>query len=51
MRSDIREGETFPDYEIADQSGRRRSLSELQGGNPMVLHLSRADSIPKSTSS
>ena len=47
MRSDIREGETFPDYELADQSGRRRSLSELQGGNPMVLHLSRGGFDPK----
>jgi len=47
MRSDIREGELFPDYELADQSGRRRSLSELQGGNPMVLHLSRGGFDPK----
>ena len=47
MRSDIREGEKFPDYELADQSGRRRSLSELQGGNPMVLHLSRGGFDPK----
>jgi peroxiredoxin len=47
MRSDIREGETFPNYELADQSGRRRSLSELQGGNPMVLHLSRGGFDPK----
>ena len=47
MRSDIREGGTFPDYELADQSGRRRSLSELQGGNPMVLHLSRGGFDPK----
>ena len=47
MRSDIREGETFPDYELADQSGRRRSLSELQGANPMVLHLSRGGYDPK----
>ena len=47
MRSDIRDGETFPDYELADQSGRRRSLSELQGANPMVLHLSRGGFDPK----
>ena len=51
MRSDISEGGTFPDYELADQSGKRRSLSELQGGNPMVLHLSRGGSIRRSTSS
>ena len=48
MRSDIREGGTFPDYELADQAGKRRSLSELQGGNAMVLHLSGAASIRKS---
>jgi peroxiredoxin len=47
MRSDIREGETFPDYELADHSGTRRSLSELQGGNAMVLHLSRGGFDPK----
>jgi len=47
MRTDIREGGTFPDYELTDQSGRRRSLSELQGGNPMVLHLSRGGFDPK----
>jgi len=47
MRSDISEGGTFPNYELADQSGRRRSLSDLQGGNAMVLHLaSNADGRP-----
>ena len=39
MRSDIREGVTLPDYELEDQAGRRRSLSKLQGGNAMVVHL------------
>ena len=47
MRSDISEGGTFPNYELADQSGRRRSLSDLQGGNAMVLHLSRGGFDPK----
>ena len=47
MRSDIREGSTFPDYELADQAGKRRSLSELQGANAMVLHLSRGGFDPK----
>ncbi len=47
MRSDICEGGTFPDYELADQSGKLRSLSELQGGNAMVLHLSRGGFDPK----
>lgn len=47
MRSDIREGATFPDYELEDQVGERRRLSELQGGNAMVLHLSRGGYDPK----
>jgi peroxiredoxin len=47
MRSDIREGARFPDYELPDQAGKRRSLSELQGGNAMVLHLSRGGYDPK----
>jgi peroxiredoxin len=47
MRSDIREGATFPDYRLEDQAGKQRSLSELQGGNAMVLHLSRGGYDPK----
>ena len=47
VRKDIREGGTFPDYELADQAGEQRSLSELQGGNAMVLHLSRGGFDPK----
>ena len=47
MRSDVREGGMFPDYELDDQAGKRRSLSELQGGNAMVLHLSRGGFDPK----
>src|SRR5580692_4104833 len=47
MRSDIREGVSFPNYELTDQAGTRRSLSELQGGNAMVLHLSRGGFDPK----
>ncbi len=47
MRSDIREGGMFPDYQLADQAGKRRALSELQGGNAMVLHLSRGGFDPK----
>jgi peroxiredoxin len=37
----------FPDYELADQAGKRQSLSGLQGGNAMVLHLSRGGFDPK----
>lgn len=41
MRSDIQPGGSFPDYELPDQTGARRKLSELQGDRPMILVLSR----------
>ena len=47
MRSDIVPGATFPDYELPDQTGRRRRLSELQGNDPLVLVLSRGHFCPK----
>ena len=47
MRTDIREGLHLPDYELPDHSGDLRKLSELQGSNPMVLHLSRGGFDPK----
>ena len=36
MRSDIVPGAVFPDYELADHRGTRRTLSELQQGDPLV---------------
>jgi peroxiredoxin len=47
MRADVREGAGFPDYELADHEGKLRSVSQLQGQNPMVLHLSRGGYDPK----
>jgi peroxiredoxin len=48
MRSDIRPGSTFPDYELTDHTGKRRKLSELQGEqNAMILVLSRGHFCPK----
>ncbi len=47
MRKDIMVGGTFPDYRLPDQDGRERTLSKLQGRNPMVLHLSRGGFDPK----
>ena len=41
MRADIVPGAVLPDYELPDQSGQRRRLSELQGGDPMILVLAR----------
>jgi len=47
MRSDIVPGAIFPDYELPDQSAKRRKLSQLQGRHPMVLVLSRGGFCPK----
>jgi peroxiredoxin len=47
VRPDIVPGATFPDYELPDQSGKRRKLSELQGSDPMILVLSRGHFCPK----
>ena len=41
MRADIQPGATFPDYELPDQIGRKRRLSEIQGPDPLIVHLSR----------
>lgn len=37
MRPDIVAGAHFPDYELPDQRGKHRTLSELQQGDPLVL--------------
>src|SRR2546428_13500069 len=47
MRADIVAGATFPDYELTDHAGKRRTLSELQGPDPMILVLSRGGYCPK----
>jgi peroxiredoxin len=47
MRADIVPGATFPDYELPDQTTKRRKLSELQGADPMVLVLSRGGYCPR----
>jgi peroxiredoxin len=47
MRPDITVGARFPDYELADHTGTHRSLSQLQGGDPMVVVLSRGGFCPK----
>lgn len=41
MRPDMVPGATFPDYELTDHARQRRTLSELQGNDPMILVLSR----------
>ncbi len=47
MRPDIVPGAVFPDYELPDHRGRHRRLSDLQGGDPLVLVLSRGGFCPK----
>ena len=40
-RPDIVAGAMFPDYQLPDQTGTMRRLSELQGIDPMIVVLSR----------
>ena len=47
MRSDIIPGGVFPDFTLPDQTGAVRSLSELQGDDPMILTLARGHFCPK----
>lgn len=47
MRADIVPGAVFPDYELPDQTTKRRKLSELQRSDPMLLVLSRGGFCPK----
>jgi peroxiredoxin len=47
MRPDIVPGATFPDYDLPDQTGKHRKLSELQRGDPMIVMLSRGSFCPK----
>jgi peroxiredoxin len=47
MRSDIVPGARFPDYELPDQDGVPRRLSDLQADQPMILVLARGHFCPK----
>ena len=47
MRSDIRPGGTFPDYELPDHTNVVRKLSDLQGDDPLILTLARGHYCPK----
>jgi peroxiredoxin len=47
MRSDLVPGAVFPDYELPDHTGASRRLSELQGGDPLILTLARGHYCPK----
>ncbi|MBA2427565.1 MAG: redoxin domain-containing protein [Actinobacteria bacterium] len=47
MREDLKAGATFPDVKLLDHSGNVRSLSELAGGDPVVVHFYRGWFCPK----
>jgi peroxiredoxin len=47
MRPDILPGARFPDYELPDHTSTMRSLSEIQGDDPLVLTLARGHYCPK----
>ena len=47
MRPDIVPGATFPDYELIGHDRARHRLSEVQGGDPLILILSRGHYCPK----
>ena len=47
MRPDITRGATFPDYALPDHTGTMRTLSELQGSDPLILTLARGNYCPK----
>jgi peroxiredoxin len=51
MRADIVPGAAFPDYELPDHTETPRTLSEIQGDDPMILTLAPATTARKSTSS
>ena len=45
--SNISVGMTLPDFELPDQDGTLRKLSDLQGDNAMVLSLGRGEHCPR----
>ncbi|MFL5994272.1 MAG: redoxin domain-containing protein [Streptomyces sp.] len=47
MRPDIVPGGIFPDFALPDHTGEVRTLSELQGNDPLVLTLARGHYCPK----
>lgn len=47
MPSDITPGGVFPDYALPDQTSTVRTISELQGRNPLILTLARGHHRPK----
>jgi len=47
MSRNLEPGTAIPDFELPDENGVMQRLSELQGANAMVLHLSRGEHCPR----
>ncbi len=47
MRADIVPGAVFPDYALPDHTNAVRTLSEIQGDDPMIVTLARGHYCPK----
>ena len=47
MSKNLVPGATLPDFELPDQDGTVRRLSELQGDDPMILMLGRGEHCPR----
>jgi peroxiredoxin len=47
MSKNLEIGSTIPDFELPDENGDLHRLSELQGDNFVVLHLSRGEHCPR----
>src|SRR4051794_37769114 len=47
MRPDMIPGAIFPDYELPDQEGLIRRLSDIQRDDPLILTLARGHYCPK----
>lgn len=47
MSNGLTPGEVLPDFTLPDQDGVKRSLSELQGTDAMVLSLGRGEHCPR----
>ena len=47
MSKNLEPGTTIPDFELPDENGVAHRLSELQGDDVLVLHLSRGEHCPR----
>jgi peroxiredoxin len=47
MSRNLEPGSTIPDFELRDEAGDLHRLSELQGEDVLVLHLSRGEHCPR----